>query len=63
MMEGMPLRASAAYSITATTFLLDAYSVRYTAAPTPSGNTMARVSMTMYTVFRISGRMPMLPLK
>ena len=43
----MPESVSAAYSITATIFLLDAYSVRYTAAPTPSGSTIASVAITI----------------
>ena len=59
MMEGMPDSVSAAYSMTATTFLLAAYSVRYTAAHTPSGSTTASVVSTMQTVLMMSGRMPM----
>ena len=59
MMEGMPDSVSAAYSMTATSFLLAAYSVRYTAAHTPSGSTTSRVASTMQTVLMISGRMPM----
>ena len=45
--------------MTATSFLLAAYSVRYTAAHTPSGSTTSRVASTMQTVLMISGRMPM----
>ena len=44
MIEGIPDNVSAAYSIIPTIFLLDAYSVKYTAAPTPSGNTMSNVA-------------------
>jgi hypothetical protein len=39
-MDGMPVRVSAANSIAAATRRLEAYSVRYTAAPTPSGRTI-----------------------
>ena len=44
MIEGIPDNVSAAYSIMPTTFLLDAYSVNYTAAPTPSGYTISNVA-------------------
>ena len=36
----LPLGVGAAYSMTETSFLFEAYSVRYIAAPTPSGSTM-----------------------
>ena len=40
IMEGMPVRVSAANSMRLTSRRFSAYSVRYTAAPTPSGRTM-----------------------
>ena len=60
-MEGIPDSVSAAYSITATTLLLAAYSVRYTAAQTPRGSTTSSVVSTVQTVVMISGRIPMEP--
>ena len=61
MIDGMPERVSAAYSMAATTLRFRAYSVRYTAAPTPSGRTTARDVRSICTVLHISGRMPMVP--
>ena len=58
MMLGMPERVSAAYSIAPTMRWLLAYSVRYIAAPTPSGSTHTSVPRTIYSVLSISGRMP-----
>ena len=55
----MPDSVSAAYSMTATSFRLPAYSVRYTAAHTPTGRTISSVVSTMQTVLMMSGRMPM----
>ena len=46
MMEGMPVRVSVANSMAATSLRLRAYSVRYTAAPTPRGRMMIRVMTT-----------------
>ena len=43
---GMPESVSAAYSIMLTSFLFDAYSLRYTAAHTPSGSTIIMVANT-----------------
>ena len=57
----MPDSVSAAYSTAATILLLFAYSVRYIAAPTPSGITTASVAATIYSVLSISGSMPILP--
>ena len=45
----------------ATSLLFWAYSVRYTAAHTPTGSTTSSVVSTMQTVLMISGRMPMVP--
>ena len=61
MMDGMPESVSAAYSMAATSFLFCAYSVRYTAAPTPSGRTMSSEASRICTVLQISGRMPIVP--
>ena len=61
MIDGIPESASAAYSIAETIFLFRAYSVRYTALPTPSGRTIINVAKTIYSEFRISGRIPTLP--
>ena len=47
MMEGMPVRVSVANSMAETSFRFLAYSVRYTAAPTPRGRTMIRVIKTI----------------
>ena len=43
----MPESVSAAYSIAATSFLFEAYSVRYIAAPTPSGSTYTSEARTI----------------
>ena len=58
MIDGIPESVSAANSIIATSFLLVAYSLRYIAAPTPSGSTMINVAITMYIVLSMSGRIP-----
>ena len=63
IIDGMPESVSAAYSITATAFLPAAYSVRYTAAPTPSGSTITSVAIMMYSVFSMSGSIPMLSVR
>ena len=60
IIEGIPESVSAAYSMALTTRLFEAYSVRYIAAPTPSGTTISIVAITMYSVFIRSGSMPML---
>ena len=61
IIEGMPDSVSAAYSIAAARRRLRAYSVRYIAAPTPRGRTITSEASTIYSVFSMSGRMPMLP--
>ena len=58
----MPARVSVANSTMRMNVLLEAYSVRYTAAPTPSGSAMSRVNRMIYNVFRMFGRMPMVSL-
>ena len=63
MMDGMPESVSAAYSMTATSLWLFAYSVRYTAAPAPSGTTRMTAARMIQTVFRISGKMPIEPVR
>lgn len=63
MIDGIPARVSEANSITPTSLRLVAYSFRYTAVPTPRGSTMTRVISTMYTVFRMFGRIPMTPFR
>ena len=45
-------------AITATSFLFCAYSVRYTAAPTPSGRTSSRDASRICSELQMSGRMP-----
>ena len=57
----MPDSVSAVYSMAAASLLFRAYSVRYTAAHTPTGSTTSSVVSTMQTVLMISGRMPMVP--
>ena len=56
MIEGIADKVSAAYSIIPTIFLFAAYSVKYIAAPIPSGSTIAKVAITIYNVFKISGK-------
>ena len=58
----MPDRVSAANSMAETSLWLVAYSVRYTAAPTPRGRAMHRVTHTTYRVLQTAGRMPRVPL-
>ena len=47
MIDGMPESVSAAYSMSPARRLFFAYSVRYTAAPTPTGSTITSVRMTI----------------
>ena len=61
MMDGMPDSVSAVYSMAAASRRFRAYSVRYTAAHTPTGSTTTSVVSTMHTVLMMSGRMPMVP--
>ena len=61
-MLGMPASVSVVNSITRISFLLEAYSFRYTAAPTPMGSTISSVSRIMYNVLSRNGRMPCVPL-
>ena len=57
----MPASVSAANSMSPARRRFLAYSVRYTAAPTPRGRTMARESKMTYSVFSRAGRMPFVP--
>jgi hypothetical protein len=59
MMDGIPVSVSAANSITAETLRFTEYSVRYTAAPTPSGRTMTIATRMIYSVLSMLGSMPM----
>ncbi len=60
IMDGIPESVSAAYSIAATSFLFDAYSLRYIAAPTPRGSMITSEAIIMYSVLSMSGSMPIL---
>ena len=60
-MEGMPASVSVANSTISAKRLFLAYSVKYTAAPTPSGSEISSVNRMRYSVFRMLGRMPMVP--
>ena len=61
-MEGMPERVSVANSIRLTSFPGLAYSLRYTAAPTPMGRAASMVSTTISNVFNRFPAMPTVPL-
>ena len=61
-MEGMPERVSVANSIRLTSFPGLAYSLRYTAAPTPMGRAASMVSTTIIRVFSRFPAMPTVPL-
>ena len=63
IIDGIPDNVSAAYSMIPTIFLLEAYSVRYTAAPTPRGRTIKSEAIITYSVFKISGSIPIVPFK
>ena len=59
IIDGMPVSVSTAKPMAFEMRLFDAYSVRYTAAPTPSGTTMIMTRTIRYRVFRMFGSMPM----
>ena len=58
MMDGMPVSVSTAKVISFTSLPAFAYSLRYIAAPTPSGSTITIETMIIYSVLSMLGSMP-----
>ena len=63
MIDGIPVRVSTAKVISFTSLPARAYSLRYIAAPTPSGSTITIETMMMYSVLSMLGSIPTVPVR